>query len=1172
MHVETELLAYLDEELADRDRADVEAHVATCPRCAAELERLRVLRQELDATLDAALAPVRLPAAADSRIRERLLARVAPRPLWGLWQRRGLIVQGLLATLVLAFALNTAHVLSLPTPPTPPPPHETLVFGQNRLAPGSKAALRVVVRSAGEAKPVEGAEVIVRLGRAPGLARIVYAGSTDGGGTANVGFDVPDDLEGEASLVVETSHAGGEDQIVHPITVERSYRLLLTSDKPAYRLGQTIHLRALALDAIDLQAAAGQQVAFDVLDPCGEGLHQLVNTTSEHGIAALDFSLPADADHGEYTLQARLGDATSQRTVTVGDYKLPAFRVALETDRAFYAPGERVTGSVRATYFFGKPVANARVTLRGYGDAPPAPRERIVQGVTNEEGAYRYAFVLPEGFGGDALEGPALFDLQAEVVDSAGRLEGIRYPLPVAAQPILIRAIPDSGVLKLGIENTIFVLTAYPDGLPAETTLTVEADGFRQMLSTGPFGLAEFPFVPTRASTELTVRARDAQGVEGSATFELVSDRAPQALLLRAERAAYEVGDTLRAEVLVGGTESGASQTVFLDIVRARQTVATLSAPAEGGQAAFALDLDGTMVGTLELHAYVVPPDGGPVEDTRLVVVDAPRQVALAVRAGREEYRPGEVAHLAFESRIASAGGAAAQPVQSALGIAVVDESMYALETLPPGFARAYLLLEQELLERRGEVPSLDETTLLEAEVQAQAAQDVAARAAWAGVPGTGFSLSTRSVRPMAEPTDHVARRITPIARRISLILILLPALLSTVVVTSLWHSRALGRALRRVAIGALVLFVASPLLALGAWLMWLVLRVGAPIIVLAIVTALLTWLTIHGWRRRDVRAQTVTGFLVAYLTLGGLLVYLAGRGGHPESGLVVLIAITFPLTVIAVVAQGQGLVVEGWRREGWATTLLGLLLIALVVYLPFVPGLASDLTHALGSPALYAGPVGWLAGCTAPAATQAPAAGEPTQEMPPEEVTREEPTKEPAVAPTTTPVASPRAPFPLRQVFPETLYWNPEAVTDESGRLTIELELADSITTWRLAALASTQDGEIGFTTYDLVVFQDFFVELETPRVVAQGETVTVTATLYNYVPQPQMVRVEPVAAEWYNLVEPPKSLILAPNDVGTTQFIIRAEQPGDFSLQVNAVSERMSDGVAVDVTVTAP
>ncbi len=1191
-HVETELIAYLDGELSAQERARVEAHLTECPRCARAVERLRALRQDLGATFNTALSPVRLPAEADARIRDRLRARIEPRPWLALWRRRGLIAQAVLGALTLLFALNTAQVLRLPPPAAP---HETLVLGQNRLAPGVQAALRVLVRSTdGAAEPIEGSEVVVKIGRPPGLAQVVYTGQTNASGTANVAFTVPEDLEGGAQLVIETSSVKGEDRIVHPITIARDYRLLLGSDKPAYRPGQTIHLRALALDATNLKPTAGAKITFVVIDATGQRLVHHGVETSEFGIAARDYALLPNAAPGQYTLRATLGDTVSERTVTVGDYELPAFRVTLGTDRAYYTPGERVTGSVQAEYFFGKPVAGGHVILRGYTRDPRGTPAIVVQAQTDEEGTARFAFYLPPGFGQSATVEPFFFDLEADVLDAAGQRAGIRQFVPVAAQTILIRAVPESGKLKPGIENTVYVLTAYPDGRPAPTSLTIEAAGETHSLDTDPHGLAEFRYVPGDAA-QITIHAQDAQGAQSSTTFGFQTDRLPQTLLLRAERAAYEVGDTLRAEALVAGPQL--PQAVYLDVVRARQTIATFSAPVEDGRALFAFDLDQAMVGTLELHAYYVDPGDNFVRDTRLVIVDAPRQVAVAMSADQDTYRPSETAHLQIQTALTSTNQRISQPVQSALGIGVVDSSVEALETLPSGFVRAYFLMEQELRERPGQ--GLDVPTLLEAEEELRASQDVAARAAWAGASGADFTLVEESTAAPMEDTAAAAR--VALSNRIGLALALLPLLLSGVVAWGLRITGALGRALRRVGIGALVLFLASPVLFLvvgGAmWLLWAALGAIAPAMVLVAIVALLTWLAAHGWLRRDTRLQLATGFAAAYLVLGGLLVVLAARGDDSSGLLLAAIVIAFLLAVAALTALGQGLVVEGWRATGWATTALALLLIPLAIYLPFVPGAASGLTKTLGNPALYAGPAGWLTGCCpAPAATAEPAAAtkaptaKPTAELE-KEITAEPvaPTKaaaatgEPTPLPSPTPalpsstpaptvVSLPTEPYPLRQVFPETLYWNAEAVTDEDGSFGLDLELADSVTTWRLTALASTREGDLGVATYDIVVFQDFFVELDLPTTITQGETITVTVTLYNYLPQPQTIRLEPEPAGWYTFESLPQDVTLPAEGVATATLTIRAERAGDFTLQVNAVGEGMSDAVARDVTVKAP
>src|SRR5438067_7729962 len=50
-----------------------------------------------------------------------------------------------------------------------------------------------------------------------------------------------------------------------------------------------------------------------------------------------------------------------------------------------------------------------------------------------------------------------------------------------------------------------------------------------------------------------------------------------------------------------------------------------------------------------------------------------------------------------------------------------------------------------------------------------------------------------------------------------------------------------------------------------------------------------------------------------------------------------------------------------------------------------------------------------------------------------------------------------------VREMFPETLLWRPELITDDDGNATLPLDLADSITTWRLSASAVAGDGRLG-------------------------------------------------------------------------------------------------------------
>ena len=105
------------------------------------------------------------------------------------------------------------------------------------------------------------------LRAAPDVIRQVYQGATDADGAAEVTFTVPEDLPSTADLVIETRSPAGEAQIVRPIRIARAYKIYLSSDKPAYRPGHTLHLRALVLDAADFTPATGKRSS----SPCRSG-------------------------------------------------------------------------------------------------------------------------------------------------------------------------------------------------------------------------------------------------------------------------------------------------------------------------------------------------------------------------------------------------------------------------------------------------------------------------------------------------------------------------------------------------------------------------------------------------------------------------------------------------------------------------------------------------------------------------------------------------------------------------------------------------------------------------------------------------------------------------------------------------------------------------------------
>ena len=64
-------------------------------------------------------------------------------------------------------------------------------------------------------------------------------------------------------------------------------------------------------------------------------------------MACADFELAAEVNTGAYKISAKLGNTTSEKTVTVENYVLPKFGVKLEPEKTFYLPGEQVRGTLQ---------------------------------------------------------------------------------------------------------------------------------------------------------------------------------------------------------------------------------------------------------------------------------------------------------------------------------------------------------------------------------------------------------------------------------------------------------------------------------------------------------------------------------------------------------------------------------------------------------------------------------------------------------------------------------------------------------------------------------------------------------------------------------------------------------------------------------------------------------
>ncbi|MBS3762075.1 MAG: zf-HC2 domain-containing protein, partial [Planctomycetes bacterium] len=122
-------------------------------------------------------------------------------------------------------------------------PQETMVYGRWAATPGQIASFRLFVRDGKNSKPVPDAKVSAALVNPGGKQIWEGTTKTDKHGNARVEPELAEDLsEGDYTLRVRAKSAAGKNVVSRTISVERSFRVMISSDKPLYQPGQTIHI------------------------------------------------------------------------------------------------------------------------------------------------------------------------------------------------------------------------------------------------------------------------------------------------------------------------------------------------------------------------------------------------------------------------------------------------------------------------------------------------------------------------------------------------------------------------------------------------------------------------------------------------------------------------------------------------------------------------------------------------------------------------------------------------------------------------------------------------------------------------------------------------------------------------------------------------------------------
>ena len=542
---------------------------------------------------------------------------------------------------------STAQPPTTPAPtgvpwPTPGPiTYSSQVDGYMLVAPEMLRSGQTHDISVSLLRGAEPAEGTVRLMLLDG-DRVVSEASQFVQGSGTVALAVPSEAPGSYVLRISGEGTGGgsfEDSTTI-LAQEPPMILFLETDKPIYKPGQEIRIRALRLDS-DLKPMAGS-VTVEVEDAKGIKVYKQAVEADEYGMASASLPLSTEPNLGVWKLTALSGGQATELDVRVEEYVLPKYEITVDTPRDWILVDDTVTGTVSAEYSFGKPVrGEVEVTAHRYvgeWEEYAAFTKEIDGSTTFELSAPGYLAGTPGAGGQGNLQ--LNFTVREQ---GTGYVEQTSRLLTVADSPVNLQLIPASSWFSPGLPLSMLLVAETPGNDLVDADARIRVDYYGQDLehidsetqraeTTGGRALVEL--IPPSDAVAMTVTANTDQDL---AQLALQASYSPSGNFVHLEQTGeplLEVGG--QAAFWVHSTSE--ASTFYYEVLSRGRVV--FSGTARTPEIVFALTPE--MAPSARLVVYQILPNNEVAADYLPFDVTAGYPMQVSAGFSVEEARPGD--------------------------------------------------------------------------------------------------------------------------------------------------------------------------------------------------------------------------------------------------------------------------------------------------------------------------------------------------------------------------------------------------------------------------------------------------------------------------------------------------------------------------------------------------
>ncbi len=488
----------------------------------------------------------------------------------------------------------------------------------------------------------------------------------------------------------------------------------LYTDRPVYRPGHTVYWKGI----LRTQAGASyalperREVQVEVQDSEGKTVIRQTATVSPLGTVSGEFRLSATAALGYYSLEVRIGENDVRGGFNVEEYKKPEYEVRVIPAAPRVLQGQAIRATLQARYYFGEPVATAKVTYvvhrtrywyplyydeeeaeyeSAEGEDDYYGGEQIIEETGQLDAEGRLAVSIPTRVNDGQYD--ERYRIEARVTDQANReIAGFSSVLATYGS-FLVNIQPSQYVYDPGARGSFTIEARDYDGNPVQTR--VRAQLFRWDWNRPEEERSRNPLATVEATTDASGSAKVQLPVGSGGSMIIratartpegreVQDRAwiwvtgrgnwwygakQERLQIVPDKKSYQPGEIAKFLIVTGTPDAHLLVTAEGQGIYSRQVVA-----ANGPTVTVEVPIRAEYAPNFFLSAVFVR-ENQLYQGSKSVKVPATeRQLTLQVETSKAEYKPGESGLVSLTAR-----DSAGKPVAGEFSLGVVDEAIYAI-------------------------------------------------------------------------------------------------------------------------------------------------------------------------------------------------------------------------------------------------------------------------------------------------------------------------------------------------------------------------------------------------------------------------------------------------------------------------------------------------------------